>query len=438
MEEKKLDKYEYGSGPAFQNFEERPPKRGGAFFAIVVTLLILLLAGMIALLVYEKSRYSAAQAAATPTPAPTAAVSPTPDQSGEPAAPAPTAPATPAVQREMPQLDGIAPIIPGTGGNPIPDIFDAVSPSVVGVINYVEMPVGDKEMLTVYGTGTGFLVSSEGYVLTNAHVVEGAQVVTVKLADGKEIDAEIVGSDTETDVAVLRVDARDLKPLKCGDSDDVRVGEYVLAIGNPLDSDRLVNTLTFGIISAREREITIDNYTNTYLQIDAAINYGNSGGPLLNMKGEVIGINSAKSFTAGYDSFGNPVAAEGIGFALPINHVLKIMETLVTEGSVKRPGIGIMVTTVTKVMSEQDGIPVGALVENVVKGGPAQRAGLAAGDVIVEANGQALADHYQLIDIVTAANIGDVVTVRVYRDGKYLELAIVIGNKTDMNFSEMD
>ena len=436
MEEKKLDKYEYGSGPAFQNFEERPPKRGGAFFAIVVTLLILLLAGLITLLVYEKSRYNAVQAAATPTPAPTAAAIPTPGQSGEQAAPAPTA--TPAVQRKMPALDGIAPIIPGTGDNPIPDIFDAVSPSVVGVINYVEMPVGDKEMLTVYGTGTGFLVSSEGYVLTNAHVVDGAQVVTVKLADGNEIDAEIIGSDTETDVAVLRVDAQGLQPLKCGDSEDVRVGEYVLAIGNPLDSDRLVNTLTFGIISAKAREITIDNYTNTYLQIDAAINYGNSGGPLLNMKGEVIGINSAKSFTAGYDSFGNPVAAEGIGFALPINHVLEIMEMLVTEGGIKRPGIGIMVTTVTEVMSEQDGIPVGALVENVVKGGPAQRAGLAAGDVIVEANGQQLTNHYQLIDIVTSANIGDVVTVRVYRDGAYLELAIIIGNKTDMNFSEMD
>lgn len=436
MEEKKLDKYEYGSGPAFQNFEERPQKRGGAFFAIVVTLLILLLAGLVTLLVYEKSRYSAAQAAATPTPAPTAAATATPDQPAEQAAPTPTV--TPAVQREMPQLDGIAPVIPGTGDNPIPDIFDAVSPSVVGVINYVEMPVGDKEMLTVYGTGTGFLVSSDGYVLTNAHVVDGAQVVTVKLSDGNEIDAEIIGSDTETDVAVLRVDAQGLQPLKCGNSEDVRVGEYVLAIGNPLDSDRLVNTLTFGIVSARAREITIDNYTNTYLQIDAAINYGNSGGPLLNMKGEVIGINSAKSFTAGYDSFGNPVAAEGIGFALPINHVLEIMEMLVTEGSIKRPGIGIMVSTVTEVMSEQDGIPVGALVENVVKGGPAQRAGIAAGDVIVEANGQKLTDHYQLIDIVTSMDIGDVVTVRVYRDGTYLELAILIGNKTDLNFSEMN
>jgi serine protease Do len=228
-----------------------------------------------------------------------------------------------------------------------------------------------------------------------------------------------------------------LSPLKLGDSDQVRVGEYVLAIGNPLSTDELANTITFGIISATKREVTIDNYTNSYLQTDAAINFGNSGGPLINMNGEVIGINSAKTITAGYDALGNAVSAEGIGFALPINQVKRIMETLVVNGRIERPGIGVTVSTVDESIAEQLGVPVGALVESVVKDKPAAKAGVLAGDIIVEANGTAITTHQQLVNIVLSCMIGDELKISVYRDGEYLDLTITIGNKTDMNFDDI-
>ena len=178
--------------------------------------------------------------------------------------------------------------------------------------------------------GSGFVVSSDGLIVTNNHVIDGADEIEIEFFSGKKLPAKVIGKDEKTDIAVLKVESAQLQPLKLGDSDSVRVGEYVLAIGNPLSSDELANTITFGIVSATKREVTIDNYTNSYLQTDAAINFGNSGGPLNNLNGEVIGINSAKTITAGYDDLGNAVSAEGFGFALPINQVKKIMEVLIT------------------------------------------------------------------------------------------------------------
>jgi len=236
---------------------------------------------------------------------------------------------------------------------------------------------------------------------------------------------------------VLKVEGGALQPLVLGDSDQVRVGEYVLAIGNPLSTDELANTITFGIISATSRDITIDNYTNTYLQTDAAINFGNSGGPLINMAGEVIGVNSAKTITAGYDEMGNAVSAEGIGFALPINQVKKIMEILITKGYVERPGIGVTVTTIDEQTAEENGVPVGALIESVVKGRPADQAGVLAGDIVVEANGKEITTHEELVNVVLECMIGDELKIKVYRNGEYLDLTIVIGNKSDMDFNDI-
>ena len=183
--------------------------------------------------------------------------------------------------------------------------------------------------------------------------------------------------------------------------------------------------------------MTIDNYTNTYLQTDAAINFGNSGGPLINMNGEVIGINSAKTITAGYDELGNAVSAEGIGFALPINQVQKIMQVLITKGFVERPGIGVTVSTVDATMAEELEIPTGALVESVVNGRPADLAGVKAGDIITEADGETLLTHQQLVNIVLGKMIGDELKLKVYREGVYLDITILIGNKTDMNFDDV-
>jgi len=423
----------------------REDRGGNAFATIVIVIVVVLLALLMTGLFWPNllggttTDYSLTDV--TPTPK-VGSQATQPPVAGQEATTVPEATPTPEVansDRVMPNLDGIAPSLPGVVDNPIPDIYDAVSPGVVGVLNYVQAQDSNgKTFEELYGSGTGFVVSSEGYILTNAHVVEGASKVTVKVyGEDAEREATLIGSDTETDIAVLKVEGAQLQPLKLGDSDQVRVGEYVLAIGNPLSTDELANTITFGIISATKREITIDNYTNTYLQTDAAINFGNSGGPLINLNGEVIGINSAKTITAGYDEMGNAVSAEGIGFALPINQVKKIMEILITKGYIERPGIGVTVSTVDATTAEELQVPVGALVESVVKDRPADLAGLLAGDIITEANGETITTHQQLVNIVLACMIGDELKIKVYRDGKYLDITIVIGNKTDMNFSDV-
>ena len=433
----------YSSDPKHKGENE---DRGGNLFAgIVITIVIALLALLIIGLIWPTALggtmpdYSLADV--TPTPQAQDDTIIPPDAEAE-ATESPEPTATPVVSdqdRVMPELDGVAPALPGMSENPIPDIYDAVSPGVVGVLNYVEdTNEKGKTVDMLYGSGTGFVVSSEGYILTNAHVVEGAHKVTVKVfGEEEERAATLIGSDTETDIAVLKVEDAALQPLKIGDSDSVRVGEYVLAIGNPLSSDELANTITFGIVSATKREVTIDNYTNSYLQTDAAINFGNSGGPLINLSGEVIGINSAKTITAGYDDLGNAVSAEGIGFALPINQVKKIMEVLITKGYVERPGIGVTVSTIDESLAEELQVPVGARVESVVKDRPADLAGVLAGDIIVEANGSTITSHQQLVGIVLSQMIGDELKIKVYRDGEYLDLTIVLANKTDMNFDDV-
>lgn len=354
--------------------------------------------------------------------------------------PNPNPTATPRPEdREMPVLDGQAPMLyPGVTANTIPDVFDAVAPSVVGVCNYVVLPFAGQEMMQLYGSGTGFIVSSEGYVLTNAHVVEDAQRVTVQLPSGEELDATIIGMDEDTDVAVLKVDHPGLKALALGDSDAVRVGEFVLAIGNPLDAELLTNTLTYGIVSAIGREVNIDGHTNTYLQTDAAINYGNSGGPLLNLNGEVIGMNSAKTITAGYDAYGNPVSAEGIGYALPINTVVEIMELLIEHGTIERPAVGITVYTLTEAMAAELGVPQGVYIESIVKGGPASRAGLRAGDVILSANGRDITEQNELIAIINECSIGDTIELRIHRKGEELTCKIELSNKAAMDFEDVE
>lgn len=425
---------------------DREGRGGNAFASIVIVVVVMLLALLVVGLFWPNllgadTNEPVIMVTPTPTVSPQTSSEPTQPPALE-ATPIPETTEAPAVNsedRQMPNLDGIAPPLPGLADNPIPDIYDAVSPGVVGVLNYVEaQSVNGKQIEELFGSGTGFVVSSEGYILTNAHVVEGADKVTVLVyGEQEERDALIIGSDNETDIAVLKVADAKLEPLVLGDSDQVRVGEYVLAIGNPLSTNELANTITFGIISATKRQVTIDNYTNTYLQTDAAINFGNSGGPLINLSGEVIGINSAKTITAGYDELGNAVSAEGIGFALPINQVKKIMEVLITKGVIERPGIGVTVSTVDEAVAEEQGVPVGALVESVVKDKPAAKAGVQAGDIIVEANGEAIKTHEQLVGVVLSCMIGDELKITVYRDGEYIDLTIAIGNKTDMNFDDV-
>ena len=310
----------------------------------------------------------------------------------------------------------------------IPDVVEAASDSVVGVIQY--HPNARTGKLEEYASGSGFIVSENGYVLTNAHVVSGAAAVDVLFSNGDTKNALVVGSDVAMDIAVLKVEGENYPALPIGDSNALRVGEYVIAIGNPLSSYELYGTVTFGIISATAREINIDGFVNTYLQTDAAINFGNSGGPLINMAGQVIGMNTAKSVTAGYDSRGNAISAEGIGFALPIQNVIEIANIILREGSMVRPGIGVQIRTVDEETAAENSVPVGCRVESVTEGAPAEQAGLKVGDIITKADDIDVFENDDVVNYVRSRKVGDTVTFIVYRDGEYLTVPVVVG---DMN-----
>ena len=269
----------------------------------------------------------------------------------------------------------------------------------------------------MHGLGSGFIVSRDGIVLTNAHVVDGASDVTVKLSDRREFKAKVLGVDKQTDIAVLRIDANNLPTVKLGNSDSVRVGQWVLAIGSPYGFE---NTVTAGIISATSRALPDGTYV-PFLQTDAAVNPGNSGGPLFNMNGEVIGINSQiYSQTGGY---------QGLSFAIPIDVASKVEQQLVAHGKVERGRIGVAIQEVTQGLAQSFGLnkPEGALVSSVEKNGPADKAGMQAGDVILAVNGQKVDRSAELPPMVANVKPGTKATFDVWRKGGKKELTVVVG-----------
>jgi len=366
-----------------------------------------------------------------PTPDITPGVEAEPVPTEEPqATPQPTA--EPSVPQEFPELElNVQQSDEMKMFASIPDVVEAASNSVVGIIHY--QPNQRSGKLEEYASGSGFIVSENGYVLTNAHVVNGAAAVDVLFSDGEKTPALVVGTDVTTDIAVLKMEGESYPALPIGDSDALRVGEYVIAIGNPLSAYELYGTVTFGIISATAREINIDGFVNTYLQTDAAINFGNSGGPLINMAGQVIGMNSAKSITAGYDSQGNPVSAEGIGFALPIQNVIEIANVILREGGMVRPGIGVQIRTVDKLTAEENGVPMGCRVEELTEGAPAQQAGLKVGDIITRADDVEVLVNDDVVDYVRSLQVGDTVTFTIYREGEFLTVPVTIGDMNQFN-----
>ena len=299
------------------------------------------------------------------------------------------------------------------GGSP----FEFFGDSPFG--QFFEMPEGGDYLER--GSGSGVIVSADGYILTNSHVISGVDEITVVMADGEQYDAEVVGSDPQSDVAVIKVDAKDLPAAKLGDSDAIEVGEWVLAVGNPFE---LQNTVTAGIISARGRSGISPMSTSSYedfIQTDAAINPGNSGGPLVNLDGEVIGINTAIATRTG----GNI----GIGFAIPINMAKQIMEQLIDTGKVTRGWLGVIIQNITPELKDEFGLKTteGALVGDVDKDGPAKKAGVRRGDVIVEYRGEKVKDINQLRNLVAATEVGTMAEVKVNRDGKLKTLRVKIG-----------
>jgi serine protease Do len=270
--------------------------------------------------------------------------------------------------------------------------------------------------------GSGFIISREGFILTNNHVIENADEIVVRTADEKEYKAKVVGRDPKTDIAVIKIDeAKDLTVVTLGNSDALKVGEWVVAIGNPFG---LEHTVTAGIVSAKGRFIGQGSYDN-FIQTDAAINPGNSGGPLINLKGEVVGINSAIFSRSG----GNI----GIGFAIPINVAKDMLPELEEKGRVTRGWLGVMIQKVTPEIAENFGLKdtKGALVADVVKDGPAQEAGIKVGDVIVEFDGHAIKDSTELPMLVARTVVGKTVALKLIRDKRTEALSVKIGELKD-------
>jgi serine protease Do len=319
----------------------------------------------------------------------------------------------------------------------IPAIVKADSASVVGVLNQVKNQSKQSAVTdTTQGSGSGVIISTDGYIVTNNHVVSGADSLTVVLNNGEKVPAKLIGADAQTDLAVIKIDKTGLTAMPFGNSDNVQVGETVIAIGDPLGTD-LAGTVTAGIISAKNRSIQIDGYTYNVLQTDAAINPGNSGGALVNSKGELIGINSSKSTSAGVDEYGQTISAEGIGFAIPVNEVKPIIEQLIKDGGISRPVIGITLREITEDLATTNQVPVGLGIVSVTDGGPAMKAGLTAGDIIVEFDGTKVETTTQMRDIINKHKVGDTVKIKVYRstENKDMTFDITLGDSTVVNKS---
>jgi serine protease Do len=330
-------------------------------------------------------------------------------------APAPPMSFSPLVKKASPSVVNISVVkkIEGTEQTPLPygpndpfrDFFDRFFGN--------QIPKDFKQQ----GLGTGFIIDKEGYILTNNHVVDAADEVKVKLLDGKEFNAKIIGRDPKTDLALIKIDPdKSLVPLPLGDSDKLEVGDWVVAIGNPFG---LGNTVTAGIVSAKYRHLGMGSYDN-FIQTDASINPGNSGGPLLNTAGEVVGINSA--------IFSQSGGSIGIGFAIPINIAKELLPQL-KAGKVIRGWLGVMIQKITPDLKAGLGLKdeKGALVADVIAGGPADKAGIKRGDVIVGFNGKEISESYELPYIVASTPVGKLVKVDVIRKGERKSFEVKIG-----------
>ncbi|MGE7992423.1 DegQ family serine endoprotease [Pseudomonas sp. NPDC089554] len=307
---------------------------------------------------------------------------------------------------QMPDLEGLPPMFR--------EFFERNMPQ------QPRSPRGDRQR-EAQSLGSGFIISSDGYVLTNNHVVDDADEIIVRLSDRSELQAKLVGTDPRTDVALLKVDGKNLPIVKLGDSQKLKVGEWVLAIGSPFGFD---HSVTKGIVSAKGRTLPNDTYV-PFIQTDVAINPGNSGGPLFNMKGEVVGINSQIFTRSG--------GFMGLSFAIPIDVALDVSNQLKKDGKVSRGWLGVVIQEVNKDLAESFGLdkPAGALVAQVLENGPAAKGGLQVGDVILSLNGQAIVMSADLPHLVGGLKDGDKAKLEIIREGKRQNLDITIGALPD-------
>ena len=310
------------------------------------------------------------------------------------------------------------------------DIYEQNVNATVGIttsaqtVNYWGYPTSRT------ASGSGFIISDDGYILTNYHVIQSSDEVKVTTYSGDTYDAEVIGYDESNDVAVLKVDVDGLQKVTIGDSDTLRVGDDVLAIGNPLGE--LTFSLTKGVVSAVGRDVTIESgITMSLIQTDCAINSGNSGGALFNMAGEVIGITNAK-----YSSSSSGASIDNIGFAIPINTLIRIFNSIIENGYIVKPYIGITGQTVSDEIKETTGLKSGVRVYSVAQDSPAEVAGLTPGDVIVTANGTPLKEFTDLSNMVASAEPGDELKCEVYRQGQILDITVTVGSNTKSALEE--
>lgn len=309
----------------------------------------------------------------------------------------------------------------GTTNFPVVQIAKAIGSAVVGVGNFqAQGNLFGGGGLTEVGSGSGFIIDAQhGYIVTNNHVVTGAQKLVVSLADGRNISAKLVGADERTDLAVIQIaDTSNLTATQEGDSTKLQVGEPVVAIGNP-GGQEFARSVTTGVVSATNRILDIPGESSfNLIQTDAAINPGNSGGPLVNYQGQVIGINSAKNQEPGF---------EGMGFAIPISDALPTIKQLIEKGYASHAGLNVQIDPrYTAEYASQRGWPAGAYVSKVTLGGPADRAGIVAGDVITKLNGKEVKSSLELTHELFKYKPGDKVTVTVFRNNKTTDVSVTL------------
>lgn len=306
-------------------------------------------------------------------------------------------------------------------GFPVVDIAKTIGPAVVGIANFqTQGGLFGGRSLSEVGSGSGFIIDGKsGYIATNNHVIDGAEKLVVSLADGRNLDAKVVGKDPRTDLAVIKIsDTKDLTAVQLGDSNKLQVGEPVVAIGNP-GGQEFARSVTVGVVSATNRILNLQGESSfNLIQTDAAINPGNSGGPLVNYQGQVIGINSAKNQEPGF---------EGMGFAIPISDALPTLQQLIQKGYASHPAL--LVSIDSRYNSEyaaQQGWPEGAYVAKVTPGGPADKAGIQAGDVITKINGTTVHNSLELTHELFKFKSGDKVTVTIFRSGNTKDVQVVL------------
>ncbi len=302
------------------------------------------------------------------------------------------------------------------------EVYAANAGSTVGITTSVTTNYWGFQT-TSAASGSGFIVTDDGYIVTNYHVVEDSNSITVSLYSGDTYEATLVGFDESNDLAVLKIEAEELAPVILGDSDNLNVGDSVVAIGNPLGE--LTFSLTSGSISAKDREVTLSsNLTMRLLQTDCAINSGNSGGALFNLYGEVIGVTNAK-----YSSSSSSEASiDNIGFAIPINDIRSIVESIIEKGYFSKPYIGVGVVDVSQEYQIY-GLPQGAAIQTITEGSPAEAAGLQVGDIITQMDGTEITNRTDLSTMIGRCKIGDAIRFTVYRQGETLEITVTIGEQ---------